>query len=79
MTYAVTTTTCNATLTNGLQNETAVLVDNMNMTRLVFKTYEAADAYAQGYAVATGFAYVKPATEAPTLKEGQAYVEVVAA
>lgn len=78
MNYAVTTTTRVATA-HGLQNCTATLCHNMNLTQMRFTTYEAADAYAQGYAIARGLAYVKPATEAPTLKEGEAYVEVVAA
>lgn len=78
MTYAVTTTTRVATA-HGLQNVAATLCDNVNLTRLVFKTYEAADAYAQGYAIAKGMAYVKPATHAPTLEENESYVEVVAA
>jgi len=79
MSYAVTTTTRTATVTNGLQNLTEVIVDNMNMTRMVFATYDAADAFARDYANARGAAYVKPATEAPRLSEGESYVEVVTA
>jgi len=78
MNYAVTTTTGVPTA-HGLQNVTATICDNVNLTRMVFNNYDAADAYAKGYAKAHGIAYVKPATEAPTLKEGQTYVEVVAA
>ena len=78
MTYAVTTTTRVATA-NGLQNVRAIVCDNMNMTRIVFNTYEAADAFARGYATARGLAYVRPATEAPALKEDESFVEVWAA
>lgn len=77
MTFQVTTTTRVATA-NGLQNVTAIVCDNMNMTRMVFDTYDSATAFAQGYAIARGFAFVKPATDAPILKEGESYVEVVA-
>ena len=76
MTYAVTTTTRVATLTNGLQNETARV---RLAGRLEFNTYAEAASFAEDFASLRCFAYVKPATEAPTLKEGQAYVEVVAA
>jgi hypothetical protein len=78
MTYEVTTTTKVATA-HGLQNVVATLCHNGTKTRLVFKTYDDASAFAQGYAIATGMAYVKPATQAPTLKENESYVEVVAA
>lgn len=76
MNYAVTTTTRVATLTNGIQNQTAKV---RLAGCLEFNTYEEAASFAEDFASLRGFAYVKPATEAPTLKEGQSYVEVVAA
>jgi len=75
MTYAVTTTTRTATLTNGLQNEIARV---RLAGRLEFNTYAEAAAFAEDFASLRGFAYVKPAAAYPTLKEGEAFVEVIA-
>ena len=75
MSFVVTTTTRVATA-NGLQNVTATLCDNIDRTQKVFDTYEDATAFAQGYALGCKIPFVKPATEPPTLKEGETYVEV---
>ena len=71
--YTISTTTARPTIQGTVENCTATLA------RMNFDTYEGACAAARQYAAAYGAFYVKPATEAPTLKEGQTYVEVVAA
>ncbi len=80
MTYSVATTT-GVDTANGLQEVTTIVCDNLNMSRMVFSTYESAEAYAQGYALALRIPFVKPGTEAEkfsTLKIGETFVRVVA-
>ena len=71
--YTINKTTAIATIGGDVKNSTATLA------RMVFATYEDACEGAREYAQATGATYVKPATDAPALKEGQSYVEVVPA
>ena len=73
MNYTISTTTARPSIFGTVENCTSTL------PRINFDTYEAAAAAARAYAIAEGASYVKPATEAPTLKEGQTYVEVVPA
>jgi len=71
--YTISTTTASPSLFSGVTNVTATLA------RMKFDTYEAACIAAQQYATANRAFYVAPATDAPTLKEGQKYVEVICA
>ena len=71
--YTINTTTARPTIQGTLENCTATLA------RMNFDTYEGACAVARQYAAAYGALYIKPGAEVPTLKEGQTYVEVVAA
>jgi hypothetical protein len=71
--YKISTTTACHTIQGTVENHTATLV------KMIFDTYEAAANAACEYANEYGAFYVKPAGEAPKLKEGQTYVEVVIA
>ena len=71
--YKISTTTACLTIQGAVQNLTATLA------QMTFDTYEAAANAAREYANEYGAFYVKPASEAPKLKEGQTYVEVVTA
>ena len=71
--YTISITTAISTLSFGVTNVTGTLA------RMKFDTYEAACIAAQQYATANRAFYVAPATDAPTLKEGQNYVEVICA
>lgn len=71
--YAISTTTAIVTTFSGLQNVTA------NIKGQTFESYTEAVEAAEAYAIERGAFYVKPAAQAPNLKEGQTYVEVVAA
>jgi|14BtaG_2_1085337.scaffolds.fasta_scaffold70068_1 hypothetical protein len=71
--YTLSITTAIPTLSFGVRPNTATLA------RMKFETYEAACIAAQQYATANGVFYVAPATQAPTLKEGQEYIEVTIA
>jgi hypothetical protein len=71
--YKISTTTACHTIQGTVENHTATLY------KMTFNSYEAAASAACEYANEYGAFYVKPAAEAPKLKEGQTYVEVVIA
>ena len=71
--YKISTTTGTATIYGVIKNMNACIKGQ------VFDSYADACNAAEAYANANGAVYVKPAAEAPKLKEGQTYVEVVVA
>ena len=69
--YVVSLTTATATLYGTVENHGA------NIQGMAFGSYADAVEAAEAFAAERGAAYVAPATQAPDLKEGQSYVEVV--
>lgn len=71
--YTISSTTATATTYGTIENLSA------NIVGMTFESYTEAVEAAEAYAKERGAFYVKPAAQAPNLKEGQTYVEVVAA
>lgn len=71
--YTISTTTATATIYGTVENHSACIKGQ------VFDNFSDACDAAEAYANANHAAYVKPAAQAPKLKQGQTYVEVVVA